>query len=301
MNAMRNLWLPGLLAVLLGAGAVQVVLAYDPPAGQRGVQKVLDLTESAFDGDWVPDFIYKQDPSKRKLDNPDDFQAPGDWRGESRPGYRARPTPQSVEFYRYIMEKAGRGEEINTAESMIIRRMIENRTWPEAPTIQDSDRGAAEWADRQADSEDSSFLTDPVGWTRKKNADLIYEQLTRAGRTDQDTPTTEGIEKFRQYWQNKTPEEKKNLPLGQWMKNYLVRKGYDMRSDEERADDDAWQKEKEEKAQRGREALAEAERQKAEEHEREVQRQRDWFKEKWEEEDRRIAQQEAREIGRAHV
>jgi hypothetical protein len=287
------------LAVLAGLGTAPAASPpdkpYQPPVGQRMVQGVWNGVEYIYEGDWVPDFIYKRDPKNRDPDDPNAFQAPGDWRDESRPGYRARPTPKSVEFYQYVMEKAGRGEEISPAEAMVIQRMIENRTWPEAPDIADQDRAAAEWANRQSDSEDSSFLTDPVGWTRRKNADLIYEQLTRAGRTDQDTPPSEGIEKFRKYWQSKTPEEKQNLPLGQWMKNYLVRKGYDMRSDEERADDEAWEKEAEEKAQRAREALEEAERQKTEELERRAQRQQDWFKKMWEEEDRRIAQREARE------
>ena len=287
------------LAVLAGLGTAPAASPpdkpYQPPVGQRMVQGVWNGVEYIYEGDWVPDFIYKRDPKNRDPDDPNAFQAPGDWRDESRPGYRARPTPKSVEFYQYVMEKAGRGEEISPAEAMVIQRMIENRTWPEAPDIADQDRAAAEWANRQSDSEDSSFLTDPVGWTRRKNADLIYEQLTRAGRTDQDTPPSEGIEKFRKYWQSKTPEEKQNLPLGQWMKNYLVRKGYDMRSDEERADDEAWEKEAEEKAQRAREALEEAERQKTEELERKAQRQQDWFKKMWEEEDRRIAQREARE------
>ncbi len=156
----------------------------------------------------------------RQLDDPNAFQNPGDWRGQSRPGYRCRPTPQSVEFYRYIMEKAGRGEEINAGESMIIRRMIENRTWPEAPVIQDSDRAAAKWADQQDESEDSSFLTDPVGWTRRKNADLIYEKLARSGRLDQDTPPHRGHREIPHIlaWQDagragKAPRRKMDVPI----------------------------------------------------------------------------------------
>ena len=41
----------------------------------------------------------QQPAQKRNLENADDFNAVGDWRSISRPGYRAQPTPQSVEFY----------------------------------------------------------------------------------------------------------------------------------------------------------------------------------------------------------
>jgi hypothetical protein len=265
---------------------------YSPPIGQRGVQGVWNGIEYVYDGDWAPEWLYKKNKD-RQVDNPNAFEKPGDYRDQSRPGYRARPTPQSVAYYRYVMEKIGRGEDINVSESIIIRRMIQNRTWPEAPTVSKMDRGALDWADKQSDSEDSSIFTDPEGWTRKKNADLIYENMTSRGCTEEDTPASEGIEKFREYWQTKTPEEKKNLPLGRWMKNYLVRKGFDMRSDEERADDDAYAAKQEEKRQKAEAAKTEAERQAEDKVQQEAQRQKDWFKDKWEEEDRRAAEKEA--------
>lgn len=181
---------------------------YSPPIGQRGVQGVWNGIEYIYDGDWAPEWLYIKNKD-RQVDNPDAFENPGDYRDQSRPGYRARPTPQSVAYYRYVMEKIGRGEDINVSESIIIRKMIQNRTWPEAPTVSKMDRGALDWADKQSDHEDSSIFTDPEGWTRQKNADLIYEEMTSQGRTEEDTPASEGIEKFREYWQTKTPEEKK--------------------------------------------------------------------------------------------
>jgi hypothetical protein len=187
------------------------------------------------------------------------------------------------------MDKAGRGEDINFAESLVIRQMIANRTWPEAPEITARSTAIQQWALRQP--EDASIFTDPEGWSRGKTSDSVYQQLTAAGQTDQDTPHTEASERFRQYWNGLTPEQQQELPVGRWTNNYFKSLGYDMRSDEQRSRDEAYQAERERKSQAAleQERAAAEERKRAEEA-KEKERQ-DWFKDNWAKEDQRLAEE----------
>jgi len=215
----------------------------------------------------------------------------GEWRDQSRPGYRAQPTQYSVAFYRYIMDKAGRGEEINASESLLIRRMIANRTWPEAPEITARHHAVQDWILRQP--ENASLFTDPDGWARGRVADAAYERLVEVGLTDQDTPQTEATERFRVFWTGLTPDQRADLPLGEWMYRYYVRLGYDMRSDEQRSQDEAFARKQVELREAGLKEQAEAERQRKEAGAADERQRQKWFEDNWAEEDRRIAREQA--------
>lgn len=270
------------------AGAQQQRAPYQPPTRQRIVQGVADATGYVVDGKWVPSFIYK--PELPDVTDPNAFDRPGKWQGESRPGYRCNPTPQSVAFYRYIMEKAGRGEPINTAEAMTIRRMIVNRTWPEAPTVTDADRAARGWADRQPEG---ASVLNPAAWSRGFISDIVYGNLAEAGKLDEDKPHSAQSDAFRKYWHSLTPEERKNLPLARWLYNRMVRLGFDMRSDAQREEEGKYEAERRRREQEAA-AREEAERQK-EEARAQYERQQEWFRNKWAEEDRRAEAEAARE------
>jgi hypothetical protein len=183
----------------------------------------------------------------------------GEWRDQSRPGYRAQPTPSSVAFYRYIMDRAGRGEEITASEALLIRRMIANRTWPEAPEITVRHQAIQQWILQQP--ENARLFTDPDGWARGRMADATYDRLVEAGLTDQGTPHTEATERFRVFWTSLTPEQRADLPVGEWMYRYHVRLGWDMRSDEQRSQDAAFARKQVELREAGLKEQAEAERQ----------------------------------------
>jgi|LSQX01.1.fsa_nt_gb hypothetical protein len=232
----------------------------------------------------------QQPAQKRNLENADDFNAVGDWRSISRPGYRAQPTPQSVEFYKYIMKKWGDGEEVTWAERLVISRMIKNRTWPEAPTVRERDKALDKWLEERADDSDPNMFLDPEGWSRKQAHKLAKDGLHEAGLGDRDREPNENVQKFREYWHAKTQEEKDELPVGKWMNDYLIGKGFDMRTDEERAYDEAWHTERDEKA-RAEEEEREAERREAEE--RIAKEQQDWFDEMRKRDDEMQARREA--------
>lgn len=278
------------------AGALAAAVAhgqrapYQPPAGQRIVQGVADAAGYVIDGKWVPGFIYS--PKLPQVTDPNAFDRPGKWQGESRPGYWCSPTPQSVAFYRYIMEEAGRGEPINTAEALTIRRMIANRTWPEAPKVSEADRAARGWADRQPEG---ASILNPSAWSRGFVSDIVYGNLAEAGKLEEDKPHSKDSDAFRRYWHSLTPEERRNLPLGQWMYNRMVRLGFDMRSDEQREADGKYEAERRRREQEAAAAREEAERRQEEAARKEYERQQEWFKEKWAEEDRRIEAEAARE------
>jgi hypothetical protein len=214
----------------------------------------------------------------------------GEWREQNRAGYRAQPTPHSVAFYRYIMDRTGRGENISTVEALLIRRMIANRTWPEAPEITARARAIQEWALRQP--EEADLFTDPENWSRGLVSDAVYEQLVAAGLTDADTPHTEASERFRRYWHSLTPEQQAALPLGRWMRSYFARLGHDMRSDEQRLQDQAFAREQARLRAAGLEQQAEAERQRKEAEEAEERQRQKWFEDNWAEEDRRIEREQ---------
>lgn len=221
---------------------------------------------------------------------------PNDGRAQSRPGYRAQPTSNSMGIYRYIMDKTSRGEDISAVEAMLIRRMIANRTWPEAPEITARARAIQEWALRQP--EDAHLFTDPENWSRGLVSDATYEQLVAAGLTDADVPHIEASERFRSYWHSLRPEQQEALPLGRWMRNYFASLGYDMRSDEQRMRDEVFANEQARLHAAGLKQQAEAERQRKEDAEAEERKRQKWFEDNWAEEDRRIARGQA-ELDRA--
>jgi hypothetical protein len=215
----------------------------------------------------------------------------GEWRDQSRPGYRAQPTTSLVALYRYIMDKAGRGEEINTIETLLIRSAIANRTWPEAPEITFRHQALQQWILQQP--ENGRLFTDPDGWLRGRLSDASFEQLVEAGLTDQDTPHTQASERFRVFWTGLTPEQREALPVGDWMRRYYVRLGFDMRSDEQRNRDEAFVKKQEALREAGLKHQADAERQLKEAAEAAERQRQKWFNDNWAEEDRRIAREQA--------
>lgn len=74
----------------------------------------------------------------------------------------------------------------------------------------------------------------------------------------------------------KTPEERAKLLVGKWDTRSFVSMGYDMRSDKERASDEAWERERQEKINQARKAEEEKAQVRAEE-ERIAREQKDWF------------------------
>lgn len=132
----------------------------------------------------------------------------------SRPGYRHTVTKMSQEFYRYIMNKASRGEEITSMERLTIALMIKNRTWPEPPELNELDKKILDEIDKH-DSTASSLMKIPYA---------------ARGKLDYDLPDTEQIKKFRD-WYYSVPSDKRSY-VAKMMKNYYTSLGFDMRSEE---------------------------------------------------------------------
>jgi hypothetical protein len=189
------------------------------------------------------------------------------------------------------MDKVGRGDDIPAGESLLIWRMIANRTWPEAPEITVRHQAIQQWMLLQP--ENARLFTDPDGWSRGLVADAVYERLVAAGLTDQDTPHTPASERFRVFWTGLTREQKAELPVGEWMYHYYVRLGYDMRSDAQRSRDEAFDREQQALRDAGLRDQAEAERQRKEAAEADERERQKWFDDNWAEEDRRIAREQA--------
>lgn len=169
----------------------------------------------------------------------------------SRPGYRHTVTKMSQEFYRYIMNKASRGEEITSMERLTIALMIKNRTWPEPPELHELDKKILSEIDKH-DSTASNLMKIPYAARGKLNYDL---------------PDTEQIKKFRD-WYYSVPPDKRSY-VAKMMKNYYASLGFDMRSEEirerERKKQQAEEerrirKEREERQRKEREALNEKDR-----------------------------------------
>lgn len=132
----------------------------------------------------------------------------------SRPGYRHTVTKMSQEFYRYIMNKASRGEEITSMERLTIALMIKNRTWPEPPELNELDKKILDEIDKH-DSMASNLMKIPYA---------------ARGKLDYDLPDTEQIKKFRD-WYYSIPLDKRSY-VAKMMKNYYASLGFDMRSEE---------------------------------------------------------------------
>ena len=271
---------------------------YQPPWSQRAVQGVIDGLGYTPSEDAlirrVPGMY--SDESRRSVYDDSAFDPAGDWIDQSRPGYRPEPTPQSVAYYRYIMEKVGRGEELTWADRLGVQQSIATRTWPEAPEITAGSQAVMDWAKREPEQ---ASIFNPMARiqarARRRTSDAVWQEMTGAGLTEMDTPPTEGSEAFRQYWHSLSEEERQNLPLARMMRNWFARQGFDMRSDEQRALEEAMIQERE---QQRADAIAaereEAERARREEKERQrLEEQDDWFRQAWEENERIEAERAA--------
>ena len=155
---------------------------------------------------------------------------------ESRPGYRPAVTPASQEFYRYVMDKIGRGEELTLADNLTIRAMIATRSWPEAPTISENDRNAGELIERH----------------NTVTSDAMEAMRASAGKLDYDLQARGDLEKFRRFYHNTPPE---NRPyMARVMMAYYKSLGFDMRSDEQRKGEQKQREKTELKAKEERQA-----------------------------------------------
>jgi len=114
----------------------------------------------------------------------------------SRPGYRSRVTPYSLKFYDYYNAKKESGEDLSSADKFMKLVYIANRQWPDIP--------------------------DGVDTLGKHGL----------GDIGTDTPHTTESEHFRQYFHNLSPEDR-GVGVRAMFLTY-VRRGKDMRSDEQR-------------------------------------------------------------------
>ncbi len=261
---------------------------YQAPLGQRIVQRTGEAAWHTLSGDWLPDFITGRDSSQAS-DDPGSHSLPFDAREQSRPGYRVQPTQRSIQYYNYIKRKEERGEAITTGELFTMQRMIANRSWPEAPEV------TAEWQavkDRAMDSPEAYGFWNAIWRTKDFQqtvaSDQVWDTIIQSGRMDHDTAHTEASEKFRQYWHSLSEEERDALPVGRLTFNQFVRRGYDMRSDEQRERDEAYHRDQE--LQQKQQEAAARERELRRQEEERWRDQQEWFRQAWEREDRRIAQ-----------
>ncbi len=140
--------------------------------------------------------------------------------GESRPGYRSQVTPQSQAYYRYVMDKLGKGKELTYAETLVVRVMIMNRTWPDAPTINKKVSNLNRYIDNHK-TQTMDRLVSPIAGI----GGLVPYDLVPTGK----------LEKFRQYYWS-LPRSKRNR-TARFMMTYFQSVGYDMRSDKKRQKD----------------------------------------------------------------
>lgn len=264
---------------------------YQAPLGQRVVQRTGEAAWHVFSLDWMPDFITGRDSSQSR-DDSTTYELPFDYRQQSRPGYRPQPTRQSIQLYHYIKGKQDRGEELTDGDLFAMQRMIANRKWPEAPEI------TADWQavkDRAADSPERygfwNAIWRPKEFQQTLTSDQVWNTMIQLGRMDYDTPHTDESENFRQYWHSLSQQERDNLPIARMTFDLFVRRGYDMRSDDQRAHDDAYWSDK--KLQQQQKDAAEREAEKQRQEQDRWRREQEWFRDAWAREDRRIAEQDA--------
>ena len=153
------------------------------------------------------------EPCEDEIDRLTGKYNPQPLQDKTRPGYRSNVTPESQKFYRYIMEKIGRGEKLSKVENLTIRVMIAQRSWPEAPKISDSDATA----DRMISQHDTI------------TAEAMEAMRATAGKLDYDLKTSGDLEKFRQ-WYHGVPRNQRS-EMANLMMTYYKSLGYDMRSD----------------------------------------------------------------------
>ncbi|MBN1268677.1 MAG: hypothetical protein JXB04_03745 [Kiritimatiellae bacterium] len=151
----------------------------------------------------------------------------------SKPGYRAKITPESLAHYRHCMEKLGRGEQLNWSEAWTAQFMQATRQWPEKPVTSDADRFAQNWADNPRTWRDGAM----------SRATLLAQSA--GGKFEFDLPPPPNMDRFRQLYHN-TPPERRTTVMNGLMKLFTAQ-SYDMRSDKQRKEDEDWEKAEEEK------------------------------------------------------
>jgi hypothetical protein len=139
----------------------------------------------------------------------------------TRPGYRHTVTQYSANYYNYIADKRARGEPLTNADRNGIALLISNRTWPVPPQVTEADRNLSDWIDRNH---------------TYTSRGIVIGTHSASGRIDYDADSA-AVERFRQYYYTIPPGQRSTV--ANMMAAYYRTLGFDMRSDRQRAADDA--------------------------------------------------------------
>lgn len=139
----------------------------------------------------------------------------------TRPGYRHTVTQYSATYYNYIADKRARGEPLTDADRNGIAMLRANRTWPVPPQITEADRELSNWIDRN-DTVTSNLV--------------VIGTHSATGRIDYDAHSP-SVERFREFYHSIPPAERSTA--ANVMAAYYKSLGFDMRTNEQRAADEA--------------------------------------------------------------
>ena len=139
----------------------------------------------------------------------------------TRPGYRHTVTQYSANYYNYIADKRARGEPLTDADRNGIAMLIANRSWPVPPQITDADRDLSNWIERN---------------NTYTSRGIVIGTHSASGRIDYDADSP-AVERFRQHYYSIPPGQRSST--ANFMINFYRSLGFDMRSDQQRAADNA--------------------------------------------------------------
>lgn len=139
----------------------------------------------------------------------------------TRPGYRHTVTQYSANYYNYIADKRARGEPLTDADRNGIAMLIGNRSWPVPPQITEADRDLSNWIERN---------------NTYTSRGIVIGTHSVSGRIDYDADSP-AVETFRQHYYSIPPGQRSST--ANFMITFYRTLGFDMRSDQQKAADEA--------------------------------------------------------------